>query len=108
MKSKFFQRTIYYIFLIKEVCIILSIYLIYDYKNYISTVLFLCISMIYFSYYYRALSKDWEKSYETILPELVVPRSSTLIYEDNEHCLYNVTLFRKVMEEFKLKAREKK
>lgn len=56
----------------------------------------------------KALSKDWEKSYETILPELVVPRSSTLIYEDNEHCLYNVTLFRKVMEEFKLKAREKK
>lgn len=52
-------------------------------------------------------AKDWEKSYETIT-DLVVPRSSVKIFEDNEHSLYNVTLFKKVVEEFKLKAREKK
>lgn len=39
---------------------------------------------------------------------MIVPRSSTLIKEDGEFCLYNVTLFKKVVEEFKLHAREKK
>lgn len=39
---------------------------------------------------------------------MIVPRSSTLIKDDGEFCLYNVTLFKKVAEEFKLHAREKK
>ncbi|PRD30587.1 UNVERIFIED_CONTAM: Vha44 [Trichonephila clavipes] len=53
------------------------------------------------------LAKDWEKSYENIT-SMIVPRSSRKIFSDNEHTLYNVTLFKKVVEEFKTKAREKK
>ncbi|GFR05623.1 v-type proton ATPase subunit C [Trichonephila clavata] len=53
------------------------------------------------------LTKDWEKSYENIT-SMIVPRSSQKIFSDNEHTLYNVTLFKKVVEEFKTKAREKK
>lgn len=55
----------------------------------------------------NALSKDWEKGYESI-DSFVVPRSSIKIFEDNEHTLYNVTLFKKIEEDFKKKAREKK
>ncbi|XP_054709602.1 V-type proton ATPase subunit C 1-B-like [Uloborus diversus] len=54
-----------------------------------------------------ASSKEWERTYES-LAEYVAPRSSVKIYEDNEHCLYNVSLFTKSVEEFKTKAREKK
>ena len=39
---------------------------------------------------------------------MVVPRSTELIADDSEYCLYTVTLFKKVVEEFKLKAREQK
>lgn len=39
---------------------------------------------------------------------MIVPRSSQLITEDQDFRLYNVTLFKKVVEEFKLHAREKK
>ena len=39
---------------------------------------------------------------------MIVPRSSQLICEDNDHGLFNVTLFQKVVDEFKLKARENK
>ncbi|XP_015914927.1 V-type proton ATPase subunit C [Parasteatoda tepidariorum] len=53
------------------------------------------------------LSKDWEKTYES-LHEHVVPRSSQKIFEDNEHSLYNVSLFKKAVEVFKQKSREKK
>lgn len=51
--------------------------------------------------------KDWQAKYEQ-LSDMIVPRSSNLIYEDNEHGLFNVTLFNKVVDEFKLKARENK
>ena len=34
--------------------------------------------------------------------------SARLIYEDNENALFSVTLFKKVVEEFKHHAREKK
>ncbi|KAF8789176.1 V-type proton ATPase subunit C-like [Argiope bruennichi] len=53
------------------------------------------------------LCKEWEKSYENIT-DFIVPRSSQKLYADNEHTLYNITLFKKVAEEFKNKAREKK
>ncbi|KAF8750601.1 hypothetical protein HU200_012336 [Digitaria exilis] len=36
-----------------------------------------------------------------------VPRSSKHIYEDNEYALYTVTLFAKVVDNFKVRAREK-
>jgi hypothetical protein len=39
---------------------------------------------------------------------MIVPRSSQLIIQDQEYGLFTVTLFKKVIEEFKLHAREKK
>lgn len=39
---------------------------------------------------------------------MIVPRSSQLITQDNEYGLFTVTLFKKVVEEFKHHAREKK
>lgn len=39
---------------------------------------------------------------------MVVPRSSELLAEDTEYGLYTVTLFKKVIDEFKMKAREQK
>lgn len=55
----------------------------------------------------RAQTQEWLASYEK-LTDMIVPRSSQLITQDNEYGLYTVTLFKKVMEEFKLHAREKK
>nr|XP_033795096.1 V-type proton ATPase subunit C 2 [Geotrypetes seraphini] len=49
----------------------------------------------------------WQKAYES-LSEMVVPRSTKMIAEDAEAGLFTVTLFRKVMDEFKAKARENK
>ena len=39
---------------------------------------------------------------------MIVPRSSVLVHEDAEYGLYSVTVFKKVVEEFKTKSREKK
>nr|Q9SCB9.1 RecName: Full=V-type proton ATPase subunit C; Short=V-ATPase subunit C; AltName: Full=Vacuolar proton pump subunit C [Hordeum vulgare]CAB65127.1 vacuolar H+-ATPase subunit C [Hordeum vulgare subsp. vulgare] len=50
--------------------------------------------------------KDWLASYES-LDTFVVPRSSKKLYEDNEYALYTVTLFAKVVDNFKVHAREK-
>ncbi|XP_043829249.1 V-type proton ATPase subunit C 1-like [Dromiciops gliroides] len=50
---------------------------------------------------------DWVKQYET-LTDMVVPRSSHLISEDQDNYLCTVTLFRKAVTEFINKAREKK
>ncbi|OEL31987.1 V-type proton ATPase subunit C [Dichanthelium oligosanthes] len=50
--------------------------------------------------------KDWMSSYES-LDTFVVPRSSKKLYEDNEYALYTVTLFAKVVDNFKVRAREK-
>lgn len=58
-------------------------------------------------YYFRIHCQEWIANYEKIT-DMIVPRSSTLITQDNDYCLYNVTLFKKVVEEFKLHAREKK
>lgn len=55
----------------------------------------------------KQLYKDWDTNYEKIT-DMIVPRTSTLIYQDNDHGLYTVTLFKKVVEEFKLHARERK
>lgn len=39
---------------------------------------------------------------------MIVPRSSVMITQDHDYGLFTVTLFKKVIEEFKLHAREKK
>lgn len=55
----------------------------------------------------KASVKDWLASYET-LTQMVVPRSSKLIAEDNEYALYTVTVFQRIADEYKMHAREKK
>lgn len=55
----------------------------------------------------KAIYHDWQAKYEH-LAEMVVPRSSRLIFEDQDHGLFTVTLFFKVVDEYKLHARENK
>ncbi|KAK1804971.1 hypothetical protein P4O66_019339 [Electrophorus voltai] len=55
----------------------------------------------------KASYSDWQKTYE-MLSEMVVPRSSILLSEDQHSGLFSVTLFRKAKDDFKLKAKEKK
>ncbi|XP_031843362.1 V-type proton ATPase subunit Vha44 isoform X1 [Nomia melanderi] len=55
----------------------------------------------------RASFHDWYNGYEK-LTAMIVPRSTQLITEDSEYGLFTITLFKKVIEEFKLHAREKK
>lgn len=52
-------------------------------------------------------AKEWETKYAT-LASMIVPGSSKLITEEGEHCLYSVSLFKKVIDEFKNTARENK
>lgn len=55
----------------------------------------------------KSLANDWSLNYEKIT-DMIVPRSSHLIFQDSEYCLFNVHLFKKVAEEFKLHSRERK
>lgn len=55
----------------------------------------------------RASIQEWYSVYET-LTELIVPRSTQLIIQDSEHGLFTVTLFKKDIEEFKVRARQRK
>ncbi|KAI8497442.1 V-type proton ATPase subunit C 1-A-like [Branchiostoma floridae x Branchiostoma belcheri] len=48
---------------------------------------------------------DWKEKYET-LTDMVVPRSSKKIYEDHDHGLFTVTMFTRVVDEYKHHARE--
>uniref|UniRef100_G3W7U7 V-type proton ATPase subunit C n=1 Tax=Sarcophilus harrisii TaxID=9305 RepID=G3W7U7_SARHA len=50
---------------------------------------------------------QWQKRYES-LSDMVVPRSTKLIAEDDEGGLFTVTMFRKVINDFKAKAKENK
>ncbi|XP_054833344.1 V-type proton ATPase subunit C 2 isoform X2 [Eublepharis macularius] len=50
---------------------------------------------------------EWQKTYES-LSDMVVPRSTKMIAEDAEGGLFTVTLFQKVIDDFKAKARENK
>ncbi|CAH1787691.1 unnamed protein product [Owenia fusiformis] len=50
---------------------------------------------------------DWFNCYEK-LTDMVVPKSSRIVFEDNESALLNVTLFTRVVDEFKHHCREKK
>ncbi|KAI7854076.1 hypothetical protein BDC45DRAFT_535948 [Circinella umbellata] len=55
----------------------------------------------------RSAYKQWFNKYET-LTQMVVPRSSVKIAEDDEYGLFSVTLFQRVADEFSHKAREEK
>ena len=55
----------------------------------------------------KALAQEWVNSYER-LTQMVVPRSSSKLVEDDEYALFNVTLFRRIVDEFSQKARESK
>uniref|UniRef100_A0A1B0CL23 V-type proton ATPase subunit C n=1 Tax=Lutzomyia longipalpis TaxID=7200 RepID=A0A1B0CL23_LUTLO len=55
----------------------------------------------------KALVQDWNGHYEK-LTDMIVPRSTQCITQDQDFALYTVTLFKKVVDEFKLHAREKK
>ncbi|XP_053214018.1 V-type proton ATPase subunit C-like [Panonychus citri] len=55
----------------------------------------------------KAYFKEWNAKYEKIT-DLVVPRSSELISEDNEHGLFTVTVFSKCIDDFKTRCREHK
>ncbi|KAJ3344923.1 hypothetical protein HDU83_004601 [Entophlyctis luteolus] len=55
----------------------------------------------------KAMEKDWLNRYES-LTQMVVPRSSQKIAEDDDYILFNVTLFQRVVEEFTQKARSEK
>lgn len=55
----------------------------------------------------RSFQHDWFGKYET-LTDMIVPRSSRVLFEDEENCLVSVTLFRRVADEFRHKCRENK
>lgn len=50
---------------------------------------------------------DWHAKYES-LTDMVVPRSTQMIFQDQDNALMTVTLFHKVVDEFKNKSREHK
>jgi V-type H+-transporting ATPase subunit C len=51
--------------------------------------------------------KEWWAKYEQ-LSDMVVPRSSKVVTQDSENILVTVTVFRKVVDEYKLHCRENK
>jgi len=55
----------------------------------------------------RNQARNWMTDYER-LSTMVVPRSAKLIAEDNDYQLYRVVIFKKVIDEFKRAARDKK
>lgn len=55
----------------------------------------------------KSFLHDWKSKFET-LTDMVVPRSSSVIFEDDENCLCTVTLFKRVEDEFRQKCRENK
>ncbi|KAG2188686.1 hypothetical protein INT44_003825 [Umbelopsis vinacea] len=55
----------------------------------------------------KSLVKRWYSVYET-LTQMIVPRSSVKVAEDDEYALFTVTLFQRVAEEFTHKAREER
>ncbi|PSN31288.1 V-type proton ATPase subunit C [Blattella germanica] len=55
----------------------------------------------------KASFNDWHQGYEK-LTDMIVPRSSQLVSQDADYGLFTVTLFKKVVDEFKLHARERK
>jgi V-type H+-transporting ATPase subunit C len=54
-----------------------------------------------------AIMNDWYAKYES-MTDKVVPRSTQIIFQDAENSLVTVTLFQRVVDEYKHKARENK
>ena len=72
----------------------------YCYKKYylnIKNITFLCSNA----------EEDWLKKYWKLC-DMVVPSSSEKLFTDGDYSLFNVVLFHKVVDEFKLHARENK
>ncbi|CAL8076677.1 unnamed protein product [Calicophoron daubneyi] len=55
----------------------------------------------------RSSRNEWLQCYET-LTDMVIPKSSELIYEDQEFGLWTVTIFRKMVGDFRNRCRERK
>ncbi|VDL57435.1 unnamed protein product [Hymenolepis diminuta] len=55
----------------------------------------------------RHAYSEWQSTYENLV-DMVVPRSSELVFEDQEYGLWTVTLFQKMLSDFTQRAREKK
>ncbi|XP_065654017.1 V-type proton ATPase subunit C isoform X2 [Hydra vulgaris] len=55
----------------------------------------------------KSSTAEWETVYEKIT-DMIVPKSSMLLTSDSDYSLYTVTLFKKVIDEFKHHARERK
>ncbi|KAF9577321.1 Vacuolar ATP synthase subunit C [Lunasporangiospora selenospora] len=55
----------------------------------------------------KVLYREWQNKYET-LTQMVVPRSSQKIAEDEEYGLFTVTLFKRIVEDFTNKCREER
>ena len=53
------------------------------------------------------LLEDWYAKYES-LTDMVVPRETSMIFQDSDHAVMTVSLFHQVVDEFKHKARENK
>jgi len=54
-----------------------------------------------------ALINDWHAKYES-LTDMIVPRSTQMVFQDSDHALMTVSLFHKAVDDFKNKARENK
>lgn len=55
----------------------------------------------------RGQKSDWDQTYETLV-QFVVPKSSVLVHQDDEFCLVTVVLFKRIADEFTVRAREKR
>jgi len=55
----------------------------------------------------KLLMKEWESKYSTFA-DMVVPGSARKITQDQDHILYTVTLFKKVIDEYRGRCRENK
>jgi len=55
----------------------------------------------------KSMYADWAAKYEK-LSDMVVPRSSRMLCEDNEYGLFSVTLFQKAVDEYRHRCRENK
>jgi len=56
----------------------------------------------------KSATKEWESTYENIVENGVVPRSSVEVFKEDESALRSVVLFRTCVEEFKQKILRKK
>ncbi|KAG1652780.1 V-type proton ATPase subunit C [Nymphon striatum] len=55
----------------------------------------------------KSMYDEWNAKYEK-LTDMIVPRSTKLVFADSDHGLFTVTLFIKAIDSFKVKARENK